>query len=59
MYDANRAAAVKYTAAQYGCSEAYVRSILAGTRKGGRSEELRMVYNDKYKALQKLLTPRP
>jgi len=56
VYDANRAAAIKWTAAKFGCTREYVRAVILGTSKGGRTAEILKAFQDKYAEIQELLS---
>jgi len=56
VYDANRAAAIKWAATKHNCTREYVRAIILGNSKGGKSEAILKDFQVKYAELQQLLS---
>lgn len=55
VYDPIRAQAIKWTAKDQKCSDQYVRAIINGTSKGGRSEEIKKAFLKKSEELKAVL----
>lgn len=55
-YDAKRAFAVKYVAVKFDCTSSHVRAIITGKFDGGRAEEIRRAFNEKYAELKSVLS---
>lgn len=55
QFDSIRALAVKAVSKKHSVSEAYVRLIISGTKKGGASEDIMREYRTTYDSIKKVI----